>query len=244
MVLAALDGMKSALSAEINKVNACVDQLILNPSGIVPSSQPHQDYGNFSLPTTADHQEFGDWTQAPDDPSDPLFDQMMADDECAQEALFFDLAKILYTLGRCRPFSEDNHLLFVEFLHRLLKELGWALTPTTFSPEQLNHIGTHWNAHLTEEVETAKHFQDIDLFDDLFSHNAPWSTEDLARFSANIDRFCAHYKKRRPLPESDFIFIKEFLTCPVDLTRPADPQTSKPTTRPPGPKVRFSEPPP
>jgi hypothetical protein len=57
MVLAALDGLKSSLLAEIQKVNSRVDQLILNPPDLVPSSQPFDDFGDFALPTTEDDME-------------------------------------------------------------------------------------------------------------------------------------------------------------------------------------------
>jgi hypothetical protein len=53
-VINALFTMTDKLSAEINKVNVRVDSLILNPSGVVLSSQPHEDYRDFSLPTTVE----------------------------------------------------------------------------------------------------------------------------------------------------------------------------------------------
>jgi hypothetical protein len=230
--------MQSALSAEILKVNARVDQLILNPPGIVPSSQPHADYGDFALPTTSDVKEFGDWTQAPDDPSDPLFDQTMADEHVAQEALLFDLSKILQSTGRCPPLKGDEDDKFATFLFQSVTDLGWGLTPASFSDEQLNHLGRLWTKWLTNDAEADKPFLDAALFDDLFGSQAPRSKDDMTTFSTSIDRFCSHYKKQRPLADSDYVFIKEFLTRP-QIPEDSLVATSIPTKN----RVRFSEPP-
>jgi hypothetical protein len=238
MVLAALHGMQASLSAEILKVNSRVDQLILNPPGLVPSSQPHEDYGDFALPTTTETREFGDWTQAPDDPSDPLFDQTMADDHVAQEALLFDLAKMLQSSGRTPPLKGDEDDKFATFLFQSVNDLGWGLTPATFSAEQLDHLGRLWTKWITNEDEADKPFHDAALFDDLFGSQAPRSKTDPAKFTDSIDRFCTHYKKKRPLAESDYVFVKEFLTRPQA-------SEGRPATAPnPGKsRIRFSEPP-
>jgi hypothetical protein len=92
MVLAALHSMQSNLSEEISKVNARVDQMILNPPGIVPSSQPFDDFGDFSLPTTEEHLAAGD-----------LARYTTAEEEARTENLYFDLAHILSSSGRCPP---------------------------------------------------------------------------------------------------------------------------------------------
>jgi hypothetical protein len=238
MVLAALNGMQASLSAEILKVNNRVDQLILNPPGVVPSSQPHEDYGDFALPTTSQTREFGDWTQAPDDPSDPLFDQTMADEHVAQEALLFDLTKILQSTARVPPLLGDDDDKFATFLFQTVTDLGWGLTPATFSTEQLDHLGQLWTKWTNADAEAEKPFHDGALFDDLFGSQAPRTKEELTTFTASIDRFCNHYKKQRPLPDSDYVFIKEFLTRP-------HPSGAGPTSPPlqQRPRVRFSKPP-
>jgi hypothetical protein len=220
MVLAALNNMKSSLSDEISKVNAQVDQLILNPLGVVPSSQPFDDFGDFSLPTTEERME-----------ADDLARFVTAEDETQVENLYFDLAHRLMTSGRCPPIQD--HDIFADFLSRFLRELNWPLTPASYSASQLDHCAKLWNARCTEEAAIMREAQDRDLFDDLFGGNSRRSAEDLHKFSSDIDRFCAKYRKSRPLSESDFVFIKEFLTHPP----PSDP-TPKPKT-----KVWFSEPP-
>ena len=158
---------------------------------------------------------------------------MADDDGIATEALYFDMAKILQSMGHCAPFSKDENVLFAKILHQTLKSLGWPLTPASFSPEQLNHLGTAWNNHLTAE-------SDADLSDDLFGSNAPHSREDMTKFSLNIDRFCTHYKMQHPLPEAVFPFIKEFLTRPPHLTHPSSVSPKGATGKM---KVWFSEPP-
>jgi hypothetical protein len=236
MVLTALNGMKASLSDEISKVNARVDQLILHPPGIVPSSQPYADFGDYALPTTGEHTEFGNWSQAPNDPSDPLFDQTMADEHSAQEALVFDLAKALESSGRCSPLSTDDHEEFATFIHHTLPKLGWTLS-STYSDEQLNRLGQLWVAWVSKAADAEKPFLDAALFDDLFGGQAPRTPDDMSKFTASIDRFCSHYKKRRPFPESDFVHIKEFLTRPTTLGVPHVPAAPGQS------RVRFSEPP-
>jgi hypothetical protein len=218
MVLAALNNMQSSLSEEISKVNARVDQLILNPPGVVPSSQPFDDFGDFSLPTTEDHMA-----------ADDLARYTTAEEESRVENLYFDLAQILRSSGRCPPIQD--HDLFADFLSRFLRELNWPLTPANFSASQLDHCAKLWNARCAEEAAVMRDAQDGDLFDDLFGGIARRTPEDLRNFSSDIDRFCLKYKKSRPLPESDYVFIKEFLSLPA--ARPAKPAA----------KVRFSEPP-
>jgi hypothetical protein len=231
MVLAALNNMKTALSDEIHKVNARVDQLILNPPGIVPSSQPFDDFGDFSLPTADERMEAEDLTK-----------YTSAEEEIRIENLYFDLVKILESSGRCPPIQD--HDLFADFLSRFLRELHWPLTPATFSADQLDHCAKLWNARCTEEASLMKSAQDRDLFDDLFGGNAPRSAEVLLKFSTDIDRFCKKYQKSRPLSDSDYVFVKEFLTLPppADL-KPTPADSSKPPPAPPAPRVRFSEPP-
>jgi hypothetical protein len=114
MVLAALSKMGDSLSSEISKVNARVDALIINPPGIVPSSQPYDDYGDFALPTSQDG-EYRNWTQAPDNLSDPLFDHAMADQGISKEALYFDLTGILVSSNCCLPriLSLSSHSLYL-----------------------------------------------------------------------------------------------------------------------------------
>jgi hypothetical protein len=238
MVLAALNGMQTALSAEILKVNARVDQLILNPPGTVPSSQPHEDYGDFALPMTSEVREFGDWTQAPDDPSDPLFDQTMADEGIAQEALLFDLVKILQSTGHCPPLSGDDDDHFATFLFQTITKLGWGLTPTTFTEEQLNHLGRRWTSWVSKEADLSKPFQDAALFDDLFGGQAPRTSEDMAKFTESVDRFCSYYRKQHPLPKSNYMFVKEFLSRLTNLGG----ATTVPSTMSKS-RVHFSKPP-
>jgi hypothetical protein len=220
MVLGALNNMKSSLSDKINKVNARVDQLILNPPGIVPSSQPFDDFGDFSLPTPEDRMA-----------ADDLAWFTMAEEEAWVEDLYFNLARLLMSSGRCPPIQD--HDVFADFLSRFLRELNWPLAPSSYSASQLDHCAKLWNARCTEEAAILRDAQDRDLFDDLFGGNSHRSTDDLKNFSLNIDNFCAKYCKTRPLAESDFVFIKEFLTnaSPTDLN-------PKPKA-----KVRFSEPP-
>jgi hypothetical protein len=232
MVLTALESMKSSLSAKIHKVNECVDTLILNPPDLVPSLQPYADFGDFTLPTTSDHQQFNDVALNPKDHAR----YTTLDKEIHTEGLYFDLAKILHSTGHCAAFNEEAHLTFAEFLHHILRELGWPLTPATFLEEQLNHLARCWNARCSEEVAATKHFQDLDLFNDLFDTNHPCSAVDLAHFSTDIDWFCAHYKKTHPLCDSDYVFVKEFLTKPP--TQPLTPSMVKTTY-----KVHFLEPP-
>jgi hypothetical protein len=220
MVLAALSNMKTSLSEEINKVNARVDQLILNPPGLVPSSQPFDDFGDFSLPTADERMEAENFAW-----------YTSAEEEIRTENLYFDLAKILQDFGRCQPIQD--HDLFADFLSRFLRELHWPLTPASFSPDQLDHCAKLWNNRCTEEAKIMKDAQDRDLFDDLFGGNAPRSAEDVLKFSLDIDRFCSKYRKTRPLQETDFVFIKEFLSSPP----PAAPIPKSAA------KVRFSEPP-
>jgi hypothetical protein len=220
MVLAALSNMKTSLSEEINKVNARVDQLILNPPGIIPSSQPFEDFGDFSLPTAEECMEAEDTSR-----------YTTIQEDITMENLYFDLAQILVSSGRC-PAIHD-HDLFADFLSRFLRELNWPLAPDSFTADQLDHCARLWNARCSEEALILKEAQDRDLFDDLFGGQAPRSADDMRKFSAHIDQFCSKYRKSRPLLESDFVFIKEFLTNPT----PADP-TPKPVA-----KVRFSEPP-
>jgi hypothetical protein len=203
MVLAALDSMKCSLSAEIHKVNAHIDHLILNPPGIVPSSQPFEDFGDFTFPS----QETND-----DAPAVPTF--TMPDEEICLEGLYFDLAKILHSSGRCSSFSDEDHELFADFLSCFLWELKWDLIPHSYTADQLDHVAQLWNARNAEIEASSKHFHDLNLFDDLFGTSAPRSSDDLTRFSQVIDEFCAHYKKSRPLPDSDYVFIKEFHSCP------------------------------
>jgi hypothetical protein len=121
--------------------------------------------------------------------------------------------------------------LFAEFLSRFLRELNWALTPTNFSASQLDHCAKLWNARCTEEATLMRDAQDRDLFEDLFGGIARRTPEDLRKFSSDVDRFCLKYKKSRPLSESDFVFLKEFITLPA-------PPPAAPVA-----KVRFSEPP-
>jgi hypothetical protein len=219
MVLAALTNMKSSLSEEISKVNARVDQLILNPPGVVPSSQPFDDFGDFSLPTAADHMEAEEFAR-----------YSTVDDKARLENSYFDLARILHSSGRCPPIQD--HDIFADFLSRFLRELQWPLTPDTFSAEQLDHCARLWNARCSEETQIVKAAQDRDLFDDLFGGNAPRSADDLQKFSDDIDRFCSKYKMTRPIPDTAFVFLKEFL-----IVTPPAPQPK------PAAKVRFSEPP-
>jgi hypothetical protein len=220
MVLAALSNMKTSLSEEINKVNARVDQLILNPPGVVPSSQPFDDFGDFSLPTAEDHMDAEDFAR-----------YSTAEEESRLESLYFDLARILHSSGRCPPIQD--HDIFADFLSRFLRELHWPLTPATFTAEQLDHCAKLWNVRCNEETAIVKAAQDRDLFDDLFGGNAPRSTDDLQKFSGDIDRFCSKYKMSRPIPDSTFVFLKEFLTVPP-------PPAPKPKA---AARVRFSEPP-
>jgi hypothetical protein len=219
MVLAALNGMKASLSEEISKVNARVNHLILNPPGIVPSSQPFDDFGDFGLPTADERMDEGDLARF-----------TTVEEECRQEGLYFDLTHTLFSSGRC-PTIQD-HDLFADFLSRFLQELNWPLAPASFSSDQLDHLASLWNARCKEESALLREHQDRDLFEDLFGASTPRSPDDLRNFSANIDHFCAHYKKSRPLSEATFVFIKEFLTRP-NLTDPSPK---------PAPKVHFSEP--
>jgi hypothetical protein len=175
MVLVAIDNMKSSLSVEILKVNKCIDALILNPPDLVPTSQPYDDFGDFTLPTTADHQQF----DCADEHCKDNACYTMIEEEIHTEGLYFDLAKILHSSGRCAAFSEDNHLHFIKFLHQILWELGWPLTPATFSDNQLGHLAKCWNVCCTEEVAAMKHFQDCDLFNDLFGTTHPCSSDNL-----------------------------------------------------------------
>jgi hypothetical protein len=220
MVLAALTNMQTSLSDEISKVNARVDQLILNPPGVVPSSQPFDDFGDFSLPTAQDHMDAEEFAR-----------YSTVEEETRLENLYFDLARILHSSGRCPPIQD--HDIFADFLSRFLRELHWPLTPATFSPDQLDHCAKLWNARCNEETLIVKAAQDRDLFDDLFGGNARRSADDLQKFSGDVDRFCSKYKMTRPIPDSAFVFLKEFLTA----TPPPVPQPK------PAAKVRFSEPP-
>jgi hypothetical protein len=228
MVLAALDGLKSSLSAEIQKVNSRVDQLILYPTDLVPSSQPYEDFGDFALPTSE---------EVKDAAASSTFHTL--DDDIQLEGLYFELASILQSSGKCLPFTETDHEIFGDFLARFLRELHWELTPSSYTEDQLNHIASLWNARSTEERALTKKYLDRDLFDDLYGASIPRSETELQTFSDHIDRFCAHYKKSRPLRDSDFVFIKEFITR--DPTPPSQPV---PDPRPPrSARVRFSEPP-
>jgi hypothetical protein len=176
MVLAALNGMRTSLSKEISKVNARVDQLILNPPGIIPSSQPFDDFGDFSLPTAEDRMDTAD-----------LARYTSAEEEHRVESLYFDLAHTLFSSSRC--LAIQDHDLFADFLSRFLWELNWPLTPVTFSMDQLDHLAKLWNARCTEEVAIMRDAQDRDLF----GGNAPQSAETLLKFSTDIDRFCLKY---------------------------------------------------
>jgi hypothetical protein len=224
MVLSALQNMKASLTDEISKVNAWVDQLILNPLGIIPSSQPFDDFGDFALPTTEEHLS-----------PEHTAHYTTAEEEAHLENLYFDLAKILSSSGRYGPFAEEDHCLFADVLSRFLRELKWDLTPYSFMVDQLDHIARVWNARCAEEQVASKHFLERDLFDDLFGTSSPCTDEDLICFLGKIDDFCAYFQKSRPLTDSDFIFIKEFLSCP---TSSKGPSTSKPPT---AAKVCFSE---
>jgi hypothetical protein len=228
MVLAAIDNMKSSLSVEIIKVNEWVDALILNPPDLVPSSQPYEDFGDFSLPTTADHQQFNRSHTIEVDNTH----YTTVEEESHIEGLYFDLAKILYTSGRCTAFSEEDHCHFAKLLTCILAELGWPLMPASFSPDQLDHVARCWNACCSEEEAAMKHFQDLDLFDDLFSTTHPHTADDLLQFSSDIDRYCAHFKKGHPIPDPEHIFLKDFISKPCSIA----PENPKPC-------VHFSEPP-
>jgi hypothetical protein len=234
MVLAALNGMKDSLSEEINKVNARVDQLILHPPGIAPSSQPFEDFGDFGLPTADDLMEADEQEQ---------IKLRQIDEEARLENLYFDLTSILFSSRHC-PAVQD-HDLFADFLSRSLRELKWTLDPPSFSPDQLDHLAKLWHIRCSEEATLLREFQDRDLFDELFGASSPRTKDDLLQFSADIDKFCAHYRKSRPLSESNFIFIKEFLTRPRPTgpaQTPAQPTGAKPLPAPTTSRVHFSEP--
>jgi hypothetical protein len=209
MVLVALDNMKTSLLADIHKVNKHVDDLILNPSNLVPSSQPYTDFSDFALPTTSKYNQFDTSMK----PSDDLAKYTTLDEEIHTKGLYFDLAKILHSSSCCAAFSNDDHFDFAKFLHCILTELGWPLTPGSFLEEQLSHLARCWNACCTEKEASTKCFQDLDLFNDLFGMNFPRSADDLALFTMNIDCFCTHYRKSRPIPDSEFVFIKDFVTA-------------------------------
>jgi hypothetical protein len=162
MVLVALQNMKSSLSEEISKVNARVNHLILNPPGIVPSLQPYEDFGEFTLPTMEDHLDAEKPKRYP-----------TIEEKCRMEGLYFDLAKLLHSSGRCAPFTEDDHLFFAEFLSHFLRELHWDLSPALYSEDQLNHLANVWNTRCKEEQALTKKYQDCDLFDDLFGSTSP-----------------------------------------------------------------------
>jgi hypothetical protein len=132
-------------------------------------------------------------------PPEDLAHYTTLDQEIHTEALYFDLAKILHSSSHCAAFSENDHLAFVEFLHCILQELGWPLTPATFLDDQLGHLARCWNTYCTEEAAATKCFQDVDLFNDLFGTNLPRSADDLGLFLTDVDHFCAHYKKQCPL---------------------------------------------
>jgi hypothetical protein len=235
MVLAALNGMKDSLSEEINKVNACVDQLILHPPGVAPSSQPFEDYGDFCLPTADELMEADEQEQAK---------LRQVDEEAHLENLYFDLTSLLFS-SRCCPAVQD-HDLFADFLSRSIRELNWTLDPSSLSPDQLDHLAKLWRLCCSEEATLLRKFQDCDLFDELFGASSPRTKDNLLQFSADIDRFCAHYRKSRPLSESNFVFIKEFLTRPrpTDPARPpAQPTGAIPHPAPTTSQVHFSEPP-
>jgi hypothetical protein len=161
------------------------------------------------------------------------------EEENRLEGLYFDLANILQTSTRCPPFSDSDHEIFGEFLARFLRELRWELTPASYTEDQLQHIATLWNVRSAEEQAICQKYEDRDLYDDLYGASSLRSDQDLQTFSAHIDRFCSHYRKSRPLRDSDFVFIKEFITRSPPL--PANP-ASIPNTKGPG-RVCFSEPP-
>jgi hypothetical protein len=130
------------------------------------------------------------------------------------EGLYFNLAKTLFTSRRCADFSEEDHCQFAELLARILPELGWMLEPSSFSPDQLDHIACFWNTCCTEEAAAMARFQDLDLFNDLFGTTHPRSADDLCLFSSDIDRYCSYFKKSCPISDSEHVFVKDFISKP------------------------------
>jgi hypothetical protein len=107
------------------------------------------------------------------------------------------------------------------------------------SPDQLDHIARCWNACRSKEETAMKHFQDLDLFNDLFGMTHPRKADDLLQFSADVDRYCTHFKKCHPISDSEHVFFKDFITKPCSIA----PEDLKPRVWFSGPPIAMLNPP-
>jgi hypothetical protein len=239
MLLQAFSGFKTEVTSAISDLNSKVLQL---QSGVVPSSQPFEDYGDFDL------QERSDWSgmagpvpHADDADYMPVIteaDRLAEDAEHTFISLFDKLVeqKILTTT------SPDDHELFADHMRlHTFKIRSWSPT-TDPTPDQLTAIVQEWLAR-RDQVSGHAELQSIvwtfNKLTDRSYHAASNSEQD--RFTTKYRAFCAEmgYDPAEGMPSANYNAFHRWsmpaTTVQIPETKPA----------PPPPKtVRFASAPP
>jgi len=217
MVLAALTGVQMSLDSQMGQVNKHIDDLLTkllptfaDPSTI-PTSQPWEDYGDFSYPQTS----------APDSPNLPVMEWALdttlpsdIDEQVQINNLFTDLFLHL---------SVDNHLpvphdhqctldSFPSFMKSFFNKHGWA--PTSVPDlSQLLPLISAWEVDLADEdtaitIQSQITFQDFTGGKTFLSH----PTEYVA-FEPMLCSFCVTHgiDRTQPLTSSERSFLASFL---------------------------------
>jgi hypothetical protein len=150
MMMEAMANMSKEFKNAITDLNVKVSNI---QQGIIPSSQPHADYGDFTI------DENSNWVGA----DDPLLDQVNPDSrmtdlelqEDAEDHFAIKLYQCLVeteviTPGTFHPSSYSApHDKFSTFFRRLCKTHSWLLTEFP-SSEQLPIVAHTWSAHILE----------------------------------------------------------------------------------------------
>ena len=200
MVMQALAGfkndIKTEISSELSKFQKQIDSLTAQAQ-IIPSSQPHADYGDWTLPTTAEANKFDNHLlnapadlanfTAPDDVdlnfNDPNPDQtrLSQDAEIDWEGRCFDLAA---RLGGA--FNDLTHEVFGLFLAPFFRSCDWKMDHC-LDDNDLQVLRAGWKTHRDLHKPETIQFNDKLVFRDLY-HVDP-SHDYLTAFSAKLDRF-------------------------------------------------------
>lgn len=149
MIMNALNGLKTELTAKIEAVNARVD------IATIPSSQPFADYGDFSLGNPQDAWFNGN--------PDPALDAAMTAAEEANLTVYnagLDRQKVYRTIANelidqklMIPMADDAQLeRFYEVCEGMFKPMGWS-TANAITEDQRTSILASWRrAEAKEDV--------------------------------------------------------------------------------------------
>jgi hypothetical protein len=232
MMMEAMANMSKEFKNAITDLNVKVSNI---QQGIIPSSQPHADYGDFTI------DENSNWVGA----DDPLLDQVNPDSrmtdlelqEDAEDHFAIKLYQCLVeteviTPGTFHPSSYSApHDKFSTFFRRLCKTHSWLLTEFP-SSEQLPIVAHTWSAHILECDNKETLWAARNLFGQLshpIKHYADHPTEFQTHFHKYIE-FCkwVEHTPSQELPEALYPSFRKFKPPP-----PTKPKQVRFTSQPP-----------